>query len=202
MTRRCRRCKISISSPGFWSTESFCKIFYLEESNMKKMKRLVAVLLAGIMALAMLTACGGTPVTRDEALEKSVAEWAVEWGKSAKLELTEDADLTAISAKCLPSMAKAYNATLAKDNDAAADAAAEMSKIFVAAKKDKKVAPVDVLIPNTMEFTKENVINVVQKGMGNIQAILNKAGVKNPAKFGVTVTKQKDYTLILFMVSE
>ena len=28
---------------------------------MKKMKRLVAVLLAGIIALAMLTACGGTP---------------------------------------------------------------------------------------------------------------------------------------------
>ena len=27
---------------------------------MKKMKRLVAVLLVGIMALAMLTACGGT----------------------------------------------------------------------------------------------------------------------------------------------
>ena len=169
---------------------------------MKKMKRLVAVLLAGIMALAMLTACGNTPVTRDEALEKSVSEWAVEWGKSAKLELTKDADLTAISAKCLPSMVKAYNAILAKDNDAAADAAAEMSKIFVAAKKDKKVAPVDVIIPNTMEFTKENVINVVQKSMGNIQTILNKAGVKNPAKFGVTVTKQKDYTLILFTVSE
>ena len=30
---------------------------------MKKMKRLVAVLLAGIIALAMLTACGGTPST-------------------------------------------------------------------------------------------------------------------------------------------
>ena len=30
---------------------------------MKKMKRLVAVLLAGVMALAMLTACGGTPGT-------------------------------------------------------------------------------------------------------------------------------------------
>ena len=27
---------------------------------MKKMKRLVAVLLAGVMVLAMLTACGGT----------------------------------------------------------------------------------------------------------------------------------------------
>ena len=71
---------------------------------MKKMKRLAAVLLVGIMALAMLTACGGTPstpVTRDEALEKSVAEWTVELGKGAKLNLTEDAALTARSA-CLP----------------------------------------------------------------------------------------------------
>ena len=88
---------------------------------MKKMKRLVAVLLAGIMALAMLTACGGTtgtPVTRDDALEKSVAEWAVEWGKSAKLELTADADLTAISAKCLPAAVKAHDAITAMDKEA------------------------------------------------------------------------------------
>ena len=170
---------------------------------MKKMKRLVAVLLAGIMALAMLTACGGTPVTRDEALEKSVATWAVEWGKeAANLKLTEDADLTAISAKCLPSMAKGYNALLAGDKEAAAAAADEMKTAFVAAKGDKKVAPVYVIIPNTMEFTKENVIKVVQDNMGNIQNILKNASVKNPAKFGVTVTKQKDYTLILFMVSE
>ncbi len=54
---------MNIDYPGFWGTDSLCKFFYLEESNMKKMKRLVAVLLAGIMALAMLTACGGTPST-------------------------------------------------------------------------------------------------------------------------------------------
>ena len=169
---------------------------------MKKMKRLVAVLLAGIMALAMLTACGGTTVTRDEALEKSVAEWTVEWGKGAKLELTEDADLTAISAKCLPSTAKVYNAGFANDKKAAVDAAAELSKIFIAETKDKKVAMVDVPFPSTMEFNKENVTNFVQSGMGNIQNILKDAGVENPAKFGVTVTKQDKYTLILFMVSE
>ena len=172
---------------------------------MKKMKRLVAVLLAGIMALAMLTACGGTtgtPVTRDDALEKSVAEWAVEWGKSAKLELTADADLTAISAKCLPAMVKIYDATLAKDQNASIAAQNELKNAFVAATNGKKVAPVDVFIPNTMEFTKENVMNVVQNGMGNIQTILTKAGVNNPTKFGVTVTKQKEYTLVLFVVSE
>ena len=172
---------------------------------MKKMKRLVAVLLAGIMALAMLTACGGsgTSVTRDEALEKNVAEWAVEWGKEkANLNLTADTDLTAISAKCLPATAKVYNAIYAKDQDAAVNAAAELTKAFAAATNGKKVAMVDVPIPNTIEFTKENVVNVVQSGMSNIQTVLKNAGVKNPAKFGVTVTKQKDYTLILFMVSE
>ena len=173
---------------------------------MKKMKRLVAVLLAGIMALAMLTACGGsagTPVTRDDALEKSVAEWAVEWGKEkANLNLTADADLTAISAKCLPSTARTCNAALANDKDAAKDAAIEMNKVLAEATNGKKVAPVYVLLLNPMEVTKDTVAAAVQANMSNIQTGLKNAGVKNPAKFGVTVTKQDKYTLILFMVSE
>ena len=41
---------------------------------MKKMKRLVAVLLAGIMALAMLTACGGTTGTGSSEFEAKVEQ--------------------------------------------------------------------------------------------------------------------------------
>ena len=174
---------------------------------MKMFKRFAAALLAGVMVLAMLTACGGNggggapvaPVTRDEALEKSVAEWTVEWGKSKNLELTVDDSLTAMSDKCLPAMVKIYDA---QDQNASIAAQNELKNAFVAATNGKKVAPVDVFIPNTMEFTKENVMNVVQNGMGNIQTILTKAGVNNPTKFGVTVTKQKEYTLVLFVVSE
>ncbi len=172
---------------------------------MKMFKRFAAALLAGVMVLAMLTACGGTSsapvahVTRDEALEKSVAEWTVEWGKSKNLELTVDDSLTAMSDKCLPAMVKIYDA---QDQNASIAAQNELKNAFVAATNGKKVAPVDVFIPNTMEFTKENVMNVVQNGMGNIQTILTKAGVNNPTKFGVTVTKQKEYTLVLFVVSE
>lgn len=174
---------------------------------MKMFKRFAAALLAGVMVLAMLTACGGNGgggapvahVTRDEALEKSVAEWTVEWGKSKNLELTVDDSLTAMSDKCLPAMVKIYDA---QDQNASIAAQNELKNAFVAATNGKKVAPVDVFIPNTMEFTKENVMNVVQNGMGNIQTILTKAGVNNPTKFGVTVTKQKDYTLIFFMISE
>lgn len=177
---------------------------------MKKLSKIVALLLAGALTMLLFTACGGgggggapvAHVTRDEALEKSVAEWTVEWGKSKNLELTVDDSLTAMSDKCLPAMVKIYDATLAKDQNASIAAQNELKNAFVAATNGKKVAPVDVFIPNTMEFTKENVMNVVQNGMGNIQTILTKAGVNNPTKFGVTVTKQKDYTLIFFMISE
>lgn len=172
---------------------------------MKKMKRLVAVLLAGIMALAMLTACGGTPsapVTRDEALEKSVAGWTVELGKGAKLDLTEDATLTAISDKCLPAVVKAHNALLAKDKKAYLEAQTELMNNLKTTANGKKVAPVDIRFPSTMEVNKENLANIVQSGMANIETIMKNFDIKNPTKFGVTVTKQKDYTLVLFMISE
>lgn len=172
---------------------------------MKKMKRLAAVLLAGIMALAMLTACGGTPstpVTRDEALEKSVAEWTVELGKGAKLNLTEDAALTAISEKCLPSKVKEYDAAIANDRQAFEDAVTEMYEIFDEARNGKKVAVVEMKFLKNEEVTKESLTAKVQKDRDGILSILHAAGVELPAKFGVTVTKQKDYTLILFMVSE
>lgn len=172
---------------------------------MKKMKRLVAVLLAGIMALAMLTACGGTtgtPVTRDDALEKSVAEWAVEWGKSAKLELTADADLTAMSDKCLPAGVEMHNALIAMDKKAYLAAQTDLLNDLKTAANGKNVAPVDIRIPNTMEVNKKNLVDLVKANAASLNMILKNFGVTNPAKFGVTVTKQKDYTLILFMVSE
>lgn len=172
---------------------------------MKKMKRLVAVLLAGIMALAVLTACGGTPsapVTRDEALEKSVAEWTVELGKGANLELTQDDTLTAVSDKCLPAVVKMWDAMIANDQKAYLAAQTELTNNLKASANGKKVAPVDVLFLKGTEVTKENLAAVIQNGMSNIQNILKQFGVNNPTKFGVTVTKQKDYTLILFVVSE
>ena len=172
---------------------------------MKKMKRLVAVLLAGIMALAMLTACGGTtgtPVTRDDALEKSVAEWAVEWGKDAKLELTEDATLTAMSDKCLPAGVEMHNALIAMDKKAYLAAQTDLLNDLKTAANGKKVAPVDIRIPNTMEVNKENLVAVVKANAASLNELLKTFGVTKPAKFGVTVTKQDKYTLILFMVSE
>lgn len=170
---------------------------------MKKLKRLVAVLLVGIMALAMLTACGVTPSApsmRDTALERDVAQWTVELGRSNGLTLTVDPELTEISNKCLPVAVKVENARLASaiDQNAYVDALKEQETFFATAKKGKKAALVPVSFPSGTEVTE----NTLANRKGDIWDKLRDADVNNPTKFGVTVTKQKEYTLVLFVVSE
>ena len=172
---------------------------------MKKMKRLVAVLLVGIMALAMLTACGVTPSApsmRDTALERDVAQWTVELGKNQKLTLTLDSELTEISNKCLPVAVKAVDARLTSPIDPKAyfDAVEKRETFFAEAKKGKTAALVPVDFPSGTEVTKDTLADAVSKM--DVPSNLEQACVYNPTKFGVTVTKQKEYTLVLFVVSE
>ena len=172
---------------------------------MKKMKRLVAVLLVGIMALAMLTACGVTPSApsmRDTALERDVAKWTVEWGQSKGQTLTLDPELTEISNKCLPTAVKAVDARLTSpiDPNAHFDAVNKRETFFAEAKKGKTAALVPVDFPSGTEVTKDTLADAVSKM--DVPSNLEQAGVMNPTKFGVTVTKQKEYTLVLFVVSE
>ena len=172
---------------------------------MKKMKRLVAVLLVGIMALAMLTACGVTPSApsmRDTALERNVAQWTVEWGKNQNPTLTVDSELTEISNKCLPVAVKAVDARLTSPIDPKAyfDAVEKRETFFAEAKKGKTAALVPVDFPSGTEVTKDTLADAVSKM--DVPSNLEQACVYNPTKFGVTVTKQKEYTLVLCVVSE
>ena len=172
---------------------------------MKKMKRLVAVLLVGIMALAMLTACGvspSAPSMRDTALERDVAKWTVEWGKNQNPTLTVDSELTEISNKCLPTAVKAVDARLTSPIDTKAyfDAVEKRETFFAEAKKGKTAALVPVDFPSGTEVTKDTLADAVSKM--DVPSNLEQACVYNPTKFGVTVTKQKEYTLVLFVVSE
>ena len=172
---------------------------------MKKLKRLVAVLLVGIMALAMLTACGVTPSApsmRDTALERDVAQWTVELGKNQKLTLSVDSDLTEISNKCLPVAVKAVDARLTSpiDPNAYHDAVKKRDTFFAEERKGKTAALVPVDFPSGTEVTKDTLADAVSKM--DVPSNLEQAGVMNPTKFGVTVTKQKEYTLVLFVVSQ
>ena len=88
------------------------------------------------------------------------------------------------------------------DKEAYVAATKELLAELESAANGKKIAPVDIRIPNTMEVNKKNLVNVVNSSAANLNQIFEEFWVTKPAKFGVTVTKQKDYTLILFMVSE
>ena len=172
---------------------------------MKKMKRLVAVLLVGIMALAMLTACGVTPSApsmRDTALERDVAQWTVELGKNQNLTL--DPDLTEISNKCLPTAVKAVDARLAfpRDWNVYNDAVKKRETVFAEERKGKTAALVPVDFPSGTEVTKDTLAHAYATLRMDVQSNLEQAGVYDPTKFGVTVTKQKEYTLVLFVVSQ
>lgn len=174
---------------------------------MKMFKRFAAALLAGVMVLAMLTACGVTPSApsmRDTALEESVAQWTVELGKNQNLTLTLDSELTEISNKCLPTAVKAVDARLAfpKDQNAYNDAVKKRETFFAEAKKGKTAALVPVDFPSGTEVTKDTLAYAYAALRPDVQSNLEQAGVMNPTKFGVTVTKQKEYTLVLFVVSE
>ena len=98
---------------------------------MKKMKRLVAVLLAGIMALAMLTACGGTG--NDAATAKFEAN--VEQAYMAKLnekfgeKFENDADIKNLAVKHIEEMAK--KETLSKEDLWAKEDPAEKTQNWV-----------------------------------------------------------------------
>ena len=162
---------------------------------MKKLKRLVAVLLVGIMALAMLTACGVTPSApsmRDTALERDVAQWTVEWGKNQNPTLTVDSELTEISDKCLPVAVKAVDARLAfpRDWNAYHDAVKKRDTFFAEERKGKTAALVPVDFPSGTEVTKDTLAHAYAALRPDVQSNLEQAGVMNPTKFGVTVTKQ------------
>lgn len=174
---------------------------------MKMFKRFAAALLAGVMVLAMLTACGVTPSApsmRDTALERDVAKWTVEWGKNQNPTLTVDSELTEISNKCLPVAVKAVDARLTSPIDPIAyyDAVKKRETFFAEAKKGKTAALVPVDFPSGTEVTKDTLAHAYAALKKDVQSNLEQAGVYNPTKFGVTVTKQKEYTLVLFVVSE
>ena len=174
---------------------------------MKKLKRLVAVLLVGIMALAMLTACGVTPSApsmRDTALERDVAQWTVELGKNQKLTLSVDSELTEISNKCLPVAVNAENArlTFPRDWNVYNDAVEKRETVFAEERKGKTAALVPVTFTSGREVTKDTLAHAYAALKMDVQGNLEQAGVYDPTKFGVTVTKQKEYTLVLFVVSQ
>ena len=174
---------------------------------MKKMKRLVAVLLAGIMALAMLTACGGTG--NDAATAKFEA--SVEQAYMAKLNekfgenFENDADIKKLAVEHIEEMAN--NETLSMDELWAEEKLTEKTQNWVMICYDVSQSNGKAYVKSSYEAGKAETITPDET---TIKAFLNLAQMKrgqvgNTAKFtalgvGAKTINGKTYVAIGFRV--
>ena len=174
---------------------------------MKKMKRLVAVLLAGVMVLAMLTACGGTG--NDAATAKFEA--SVEQAYMAKLNekfgenFENDAAIKKLAVEHIEEMAN--NETLSMDELWAEEKLTEKTQNWVMICYDVSQSNGKAYVKSSYEAGKAETITPDET---TIKAFLNLAQMKrgqvgNTAKFtalgvGAKTINGKTYVAIGFKV--
>ena len=175
---------------------------------MKKMKRLVAVLLAGIMALAMLTACGG--IGNDAATAKFEA--SVEQAYMAKLKekfgeefknFENDADIKKLAVEHIEEMAN--NETLSMDELWAEEKLTEKTQNWVMICYDVNQGTGKAYVKSSYEAGKAETIETKNIDTFFSLAQMKRANVAKKAKFtalgvGAKTINGKTYVAIGFRV--
>ena len=169
---------------------------------MKMFKRFAAVLLVGVMALAMLTACGKEAIVRDTEQEKTAITLTQTAAKTKlNVDLKEDETVAGIAATGLPAAVDMYNAAMKKDQKAYVAAANDMAttvqgKIAAAGKKGIVICDVvpGELTADIMKVEFEALKKQVQAGAIKVDFA--------PAKVGAAVTKKGDYTVFVIVVTD
>lgn len=168
---------------------------------MKMFKRFAAALLVGVMALAMLTACGKEAIVRDTEQEKTAITLTQNAAKTElQVELKEDETVTGIAATGLPAAVDMYNAAMKKDKEAYVAAVTDLTKtvqekITAAGKKGIIVSDIvpGVLTDKIMEAEFKALQAQVQAGTLKMDFV--------PAKVGAAVTKKGDYTVFVIVIT-
>ncbi len=167
---------------------------------MKMFKRFAAALLVGVMALAMLTACGKEAIVRDTEQEKTAITLTQNAAKTMQINLTEDETVAGIAATGLPAAVDMYNAAMKKDKEAFAAAANDLATTVQAkiAAANKKGVIISDVVPG--KLTKE----VMEAEFKALQAQVQAGAIKMdfaPAKVGAAVTKKGDYTVFVIVIT-
>lgn len=162
---------------------------------MKKMKRLVAVLLAGIMALAMLTACGGGSFTPTSDVEKAEALYMDAFNTALGTNYENDAELKKLAKQVL-------------DENLNEDGVLNSDKEMTVKKKDGKVWTVVTILAQqgnkkvpygiTSEelANKDKVIVNVDQTTKKVTTGLAVGAVKKGDKVYVAIAMTKDMNLM------
>lgn len=166
---------------------------------MKMFKRFAAALLVGVMALAMLTACGKEAIVRDTEQEKTAITLTQTAAKTKlNVDLKEDETVAGVAATGLPAAVDLYNAVMKQDKEAGAAAAKDLlttvnEKLAAAGKKG--IVIFDVVPGVLTDKIMEAEFKALQAQVGQLPAGFV------PAKVGAAVTKKGDYTVFVIIVT-
>ena len=174
---------------------------------MKKMKRLVAVLLAGIMALAVLTACSGGSGTGSSAFENKVeqaymAKLKEKFGEEFK-NFENDADIKKLAVEHIEEMAN--NETLSMDELWKKEELSEKAQNWVMICYDVNQGTGKAYVKSSYEAGKAETIETKNIDTFFSLAQMKRANVAKKAKFtalgvGAKTINGKTYVAIGFKV--
>lgn len=166
---------------------------------MKKMKRLVAVLLAGIMTLAMLTACGGGSSTPTSDVDKAEALYMDAYNAALGTDYKNDAELKKLAKTVLDENLNA-NGTLKIDGkmtDTKSDGNSVYTVVTILAQQGRKDVPYGITSEElaNMLANKDKVIVNVDATTKKTATNLAVGAVKRGDNIYVAIAMTKDMKL-------
>ena len=166
---------------------------------MKKMKRLVAVLLAGIMALAMLTACGGGSSTPTSDVDKAEALYMDAYNAALGTDYKNDAELKKLAKTVLDENLNA-DGTLKSDGkmtDTKSDGNSVYTVVTILAQQGSKSVPYGITSEElaNMLANKDKVIVNVDATTKKTATNLAVGAVKRGDNIYVAIAMTKDMKL-------
>ena len=171
---------------------------------MKMWKRLAAAVLAAVLTMAMLTACGGdAPVVRDKETETKVVGWIQEYMSSKGYTVTKDAKLDPVVDVAMPGTVKSWNAY---DNGNTSEANKQAAQMKMAVQKQfsttGKKAFYYMTRRGSSSITQADVNAIMNSQIDSIVNGLKSYGVSAPKSIAVGVTTQANVTYIFIIVSD
>lgn len=166
---------------------------------MKKMKRLVAVLLAGIMVLAMLTACGGGLSTPTSDVEKAEALYMDAYNAALGTDYKNDAELKKLAKTVLDENLNEEGALKSdgKMTDTKSDGNSVYTVVTILAQQGSKNAPYGITSEElaNMLANKDKVIVNVDATTKKTATNLAVGAVKRGDNIYVAIAMTKDMKL-------
>lgn len=180
---------------------------------MKKFKKLVALILVGVMAMAMLTACGGggggstgggsgsNSVVRDKTKEDQAISWVQEYATNHGVTLEKSDAVSNAAAAGLPDVVRMLDIQRgAAEGNYETVYKSAMTAMWNSLYNQKKAGVPACFAYKEADFTKDNIIKTLDYYSASLMSQLSKANI-TPKTIGAAVTVKDGIVYIAYIIA-